>query len=215
MKFGVWGDIIRSVKTPLSLLALIILGVCWLLYKYSSGPVAWTSLGILCFVTIFCVLYIAKDKTLFPAEIKSIWSKSDLPLDPEQRGAWLGKWNCKWTYRTKENKILPYVDDIIEIQDVDIDTGELVGIGHSSYIEGGNYFLRGRVSNKSLAHVFYTSPAETAGLSGMVILSRPPIGDITGWWLGAGRKGGDIGGGVTLEKHDKNPNFEIKNYKVI
>lgn len=214
MKVGGWADVIGSVKTPLGLLALITLIIGGLLYRYDSGPIASVSLIILGFLAIFCVLYIAKDKTLFPTEIKSIWSKNDLPLESEHKDAWLGKWNCRWTYRTKENEILPYVDDIIEIQDIDIDSGEIAGVGHSSYIEDGNYFLRGRVSNKNLAHVFYTSPAETAGLSGMVIMSRTPLGEITGWWLGAGRRGGDIGGGVTLERHETNPNFEIKNYKV-
>ncbi len=105
------------------------------------------------------------------------------------------------------------MDDIIDIREIDDKSGELSGIGHSSYAAGLEYSLKGRVSNKSVAHLFYTSPAETAGLSGMVILSRPPLGEITGWWLGAGRKGGDIGGGVTMARHEKNLEFELKTYE--
>ena len=109
----------------------------------------------------------------------------------------------------------PYVDDVIEIESVNPETGELIGTGVSSYSEGKKYFLRGRVSNKRIAHVFYTSPAEEAGLSGMVILSRHPIGRVEGWWLGAGRDGGDIGGGFAMEKVDSDSsNFKMRNYEI-
>lgn len=214
MKIDGWTDLIKSVKTPLRLLTLITLIFGSLLYSNTDPKVVWMSLVVLFLITVFCLFYVAKNKTLFPSEIKSIWSKNDLPLTPEERDAWLGSWNCRWTYTSKEGELLPYVDDVIEIENIECVSGELSGIGLSSYVEGDRYFLKGRVSNKRVAHVFYTSSAETAGLSGMFILNRPPIGNITGWWLGAGRSGGDIGGGVTMEKSGKNKDFVIKNYEL-
>lgn len=214
MKISGWVEIIKSVKTPISLLALITLIVGSLLH-FNTGPVIrWGSMALLFVIAIFSIVYAIKFKSLFPTEIRSIWSKNDLPLEKNERDSWLGKWNCRWTFRTRDNQLKPYVDDIVEIQRIDCDSGELTGVGFSSYVEGSRYFLRGRVSNKRVAHIFYTSPAETAGLSGMVILCRPPLGDISGWWLGAGRKGGDIGGGVTMERHENNPDFEINKYQI-
>ncbi len=215
MKIDGWADILSSVKTPISLLALISLIVGSLLHSQSGPKIIWLSFLLLFLVTTTCVIYIAKTKTLFPSEIKSIWSKSDLPLPKQESEAWIGKYNCRWTYRTKNNEMKAYVDDVIEIESVDPATGELVGTGLSSYTEGNKYFLRGRVSNKRIAHVFYTSSSEEAGLSGMVILSRPPVGGVTGWWLGAGRDGGDIRGAVTMEKRENDSsNFEIRSYEV-
>ncbi|MDH3972714.1 MAG: hypothetical protein OEV42_00425 [Deltaproteobacteria bacterium] len=214
MKTNGWVEIIKSIKTPISLLALITLIVGSLLH-FNPDPVSrWAAIFLLFIITIFTIAYAIKYKSLFPTEIRSIWSKNDLPLEESERDSWLGKWNCRWTFREKDNQLKPYVDDIIEINEIGCNSGELTGMGFSSYIEGSKYFLKGRVSNKRIAHIFYTSSAETAGLSGMVILSRPPIGDITGWWLGAGRKGGDIGGGVTMERHENNLDFKIKKYEI-
>ncbi|HEC19730.1 MAG TPA: hypothetical protein ENI97_10355 [Gammaproteobacteria bacterium] len=209
-----WVDIIKSIKTPVSFLVLITLVVGYLLHDSDNPIILLGGLALLFLITITCIVYAIKHNALFPGEIRSIWSKNDLPLSTEEAQAWLGKWNCRWTYRDTNNQLKPYVDDIIEITEVDQDSGEITGIGYSSYIENENYFLRGRASNKRVAHLFYTSPAATAGLSGMVILSRPPLGDITGWWLGAGRKGGDVGGGVIMQRHEENPDFEIRNYDV-
>lgn len=212
--FNSWLEIIRSIKSILSLLVLITLCLAVVLILNQDPIVTSLALLLLFLITLFCIIYAVKNESLFPAEIRSIWSENDLPIDESEKEAWIGKWNCRWTYRKKDSQIKPYVDDIIEIKDVDCKSGELTGIGFSSYAKGSKYFLRGRISNKRVAHLFYTSSAETAGLSGMVILSRPPIGEITGWWLGAGRKGGDIGGGVTMEPHKNNLNFKIKNYEV-
>jgi len=214
MKIDGWIELIKSIKTPISLLALITLIVGSLLHFNDDPVIAWSAILLLFLIAIFSIVYAIKYQALFPSEIRSIWSKNDLPLDESERDAWQGKWNCRWTYRTKDNELKPYVDDIIEIRTIDYKSGELSGIGHSSYVEGSDYLLRGRVSNKRVAHLFYTSPKETAGLSGMVILSRPPIGKITGWWIGAGRSGGDTGGGVTMERRKNNTKFEIKNYTV-
>lgn len=214
MKISGWADIISSIKTPISLLALITLIIGSLLHFTNNPAITWTAIFLLFLIAIFCLAFAMKYNAIFPHEIKSIWSKNDLPLDESERDSWLGKWNCRWTFRTKDSKLKPYVDDIIEIREIECKSGELSGIGHSSYVEGSKYFLRGRVSNKRIAHIFYTSPAETAGLSGMVILNRPPIGEIEGWWLGAGRKGGDIGGGVKMERHENNLKFKVRNYEV-
>ncbi len=214
MKIEGWVGIIKSIKTPISLLALITLIVGSLLISNDNKIIIVASLALLFLITLFSIVYMLKSNSLVPNEIRSIWSKRDLPLEESERDSWLGKWNCRWTYRARDNRLKPYVDDIIEIKEIDSKTGELSAIGHSSYSEGSNYFFKGRVSNKRVAHLFYTSPSETAGLSGMVILSRPPVGDIEGWWLGAGREGGDIGGGVTAERHENNIEFEIKNYDV-
>ena len=214
MKTDGWVEIIKSIKTPISLLALITLIVGSLLHFIDDKVITWAALALLFIITLSSIAYAIKNNSLFPNEIRSIWSKHDLPLEENERDSWLGKWNCQWTYRARDNQLNPYVDDIIEITEIDCKSGELSAIGHSSYVEGSEYFFRGRVSNKSVAHLFYTSPAETAGLSGMVILSRSPIGNITGWWIGAGREGGDIGGGVTAERHENNLDFKIKNYEV-
>jgi len=214
MKTDGWVEIIKSIKTPISLLALITLIVGSLLHFTDDTTIAWSALALLFTITLFSIAYAIKNKSLFPIEIRSIWSRHDLPLEENERNSWLGKWNCRWTYRALDNQLKPYVDDIIDIKEIDPENGELSAIGHSSYLEGAEYFFRGRVSNKRVAHLFYTSPSETAGLSGMVILSRSPIGKITGWWIGAGREGGDIGGGVTAERHENNIDFKIKNYEV-
>ena len=212
MKTSGWADIIRAIKTPISLLALVTLIIGSLVLTADNPVVTWTALLLLFLLALFSIVYGIKNNALFPSEIRSIWSKNDLPLEESERDAWLGKWNCQWTYRATDGQLKPYVDDILDIGEIDQKSGELSGIGHSSYAAGLEYTLRGRVSNKSVAHIFYTSPAKTAGLSGMVILSRPPIGEITGWWLGAGRKGGDIGGGVTMDRHENNLDFELRNY---
>ena len=214
MKIEGWADVISSVKTPLSLLALITLGIYYL-FSISTLPYIKIFLLVILFIiTVACLAFVAKNKMIFPSEIRSIWSENDLPLRQQNADAWLGKWNCHWTYTTKDNELKPYVDDIIEIRQIDPKSGELSGVGFSSYVAGAEYTLKGRVSNKHVAHIFYTSPAETAGLSGMVILSRPPIGRITGWWLGAGRKGGDIGGSVTMQRHEEDEDFIMQNYEV-
>ncbi len=106
------------------------------------------------------------------------------------------------------------MDDIIEITDVNSNAGELTGVGYSSYVKDKQYSLRSRTSNKSVAQIYYSSPDTHTGLSGIVILNCPPIGNINGWWIGAGRHREDTGGGVSLEKHSETPAFELKNYKV-
>lgn len=165
-------------------------------------------------IVIPIIYHCIKNNSLFPSEIRSIWSKNDLPLDKGESEAWLGKWNCRWTFRSKDNQLKPYVDDIIEISEVDSETGELTGFGHSSYTEGARYILKGRASNKRVAHIFYTSPTAIVGLSGMAILNRPPVGDVTGWWIGAGRQGGDTGGGVIMERHENDTAFKLQNYDI-
>ncbi|HXH64729.1 MAG TPA: hypothetical protein VNH42_04370, partial [Mariprofundaceae bacterium] len=124
MKISGWAEIINSIKGPLSLLALITLIVGSELH-FSPGPVVrWSTMLILFAITLFCIVYIMKNNALFPTEIRSIWSKNDLPLEESERNAWLGKWNCQWTYRTKDNQLRPYVDDMIEIQEIDGKSGE-------------------------------------------------------------------------------------------
>jgi len=209
-----WVEIIKSIKSLLGLLALIVVIVGSVIIIKDDQSVTFIGILLLFLISIFSMIYAIKNESLFPTEIKSIWSKNDLPIEENERGSWLGKWNCRWTFRAKDNQLKPYVDDIIEIKEVDYKSGELTGVGYSSYVEGSEYYFKGRISNKRVAHMFYTSPAESAGLSGMVILSRPPIGEITGWWIGAGRKGGDIGGSVTMERHENNPDFEIKYYEI-
>ena len=214
MKIDKWAEIISSVKTPMSLLALITLIIGYLLSVNSDSIVQWSLIVLFFLITVSCLVYVMKNKQLFPSEIQSIWSKNDLPLTKESADAWLGKWNAHWTYTAKDNSQKPYLDDIVEIKEIDFKTGELTASSASTYVENEEYILKGRVSNKRIAHIFYTSPAKAAGLSGMVILSRPPLGDIKGWWLGAGRKGGDIGGGVTMQRHEENKDFALKTYEI-
>lgn len=214
MKIPDWFNVIKDVHKPIQLLAFLSAIVATLILFTKDFHVTWVSLLILLIVTVACIVDLMKNKAMLPTEIRSIWSKHDLPLEKSEGDSWIGKWNCRWTYHTKDRQLKPYVDDIIEIEAVDYKSGVLSGIGHSSYVEGEKYYLRGRASRKGVAHIFYTSPRETAGLSGMVILNHPPIGEIVGWWIGVGRKREDIGGGVTMERHEKNTNFKLKTYEV-
>ena len=54
------------------------------------------------------------------------------------------------------------------------------------------------------------------GLSGVVILRMSPMGKIDGWWLGTGRKDGDIGGEVTWTRASEDPekDFQLRSYPV-
>lgn len=211
-----WAGLITAVKTPFNILVLIILIVGTILFKTFGQNPLFDAFMILILVSapLYGIYLNARQKALMPDEIRSIWSKNDLPLNIQLAEAWLQKWNCRWSFQSKNNDLKPYVDDIIEIEHVDQETGELIGKGYSSYHKDVFYKLHGRISNKGVAHIFYTSPKESAGLSGMIILNRPPLGNMTGWWIGAGRKGGDIGGGVIMEKHENNPDFVIQNYEV-
>lgn len=210
-----WVDIIKSIKTPMALVALIvlILGTV-LVIPNIEFKIKLIVLAVMIIFLIFIVAWAVKNDALFPVEIKSIWSQSDLPLSDTQRDAWLGKWNCRWTYLDQHGLLKPYVNDMIEIREIDSKTGALSGGGISSYVEGKEYPLRGRVSNKSVTHIFYSSPAETVGLTGMFILKMMPMGEVSGWWIGTGRKGGDVGGDVTMERHEKNPDFKLENFEM-
>lgn len=220
--FQSWPKILESIRTPLSLMGLIVLVMAVILIivlPKVEGLQLQVLIIIGSFIVLFAVIVAMTLHTFskgnpYPEEILSIWSKEDLPISELEKQCWLGKWNCRWTYRSIKGELLPYVDDVVNIESIDPDTGKLNGTAISAYGSGETYRIVGRISNKRIAHIFYSSPPPRTGLSGMAILSRPPVGDLSGWWLGAGRQGGDIGGGVTMSKAQVGDNFELKVYPV-
>jgi len=219
--FQSWWKILESVKTPLSLLGLIVLVVSTVLTftitRLTGIPqiiLIFGSLFLLFAVVVVVTTRSFRKQSRFPEEIPSIWSSEDLPISESEKACWLGKWNCRWTYRTKKRELKPYVDDVVNIETIDTETGKFTGTAISAYGEGVTYKIVGRISNKRIAHIFYSSPPPRSGLSGMAILRRPPIGDMDGWWLGVSRDGGDIGGGVSWSRSQTGDSFQVRFYPV-
>jgi hypothetical protein len=146
--------------------------------------------------------------------IASLWTTDHVPLPGDMAAAWRGCWHCRWTYRTPGGGLVPYVDDVIRIEEVDSRTGSLTGTGLSAYTPSSIYKVYGRVSKKRLGHLFYSSGAPHFGLAGMLILRMTPLGEVRGWWLGVGRQGGDVGGRVTWVRETTDPDFRPRVYEV-
>ncbi len=107
MKTSGWADIISAIKTPISLLALVTLITGSFVHVAKNPVVTMTALLLLFLIALVTIVYAIKNNALFPSEIRSIWSKNDLPLEESERDSWLGKWNCQWTYRTKDGQLKP------------------------------------------------------------------------------------------------------------
>ena len=153
-------------------------------------------------------------REVLPSEISSLWTEDDIPLPKEYAQSLIERWNCQWTYRTPAGELVPYVDDTIVIEDVDDKTGKISGRGLSAYGSDANYKILGRVSKRGLIHLFYSTPPPKMGLSGMVILRITPMGDLRGWWLGAGREGGDVGGFVYWKRAKTDQEFQREVYPI-
>lgn len=85
--FHSWGKIIESVKTPLSLLALVVLVIAAILTSTISkmSGIQQVILIFRSFILLIAIVIAVTVRSLgkrshFPEEITSIWSKEDLPI---------------------------------------------------------------------------------------------------------------------------------------
>lgn len=86
--------------------------------------------GILALVVIIAGWrYTNPSRDALSNEIFSLWDAEDIPLPQELERSWIGKWNCRWSYRTPTGELKPYADDNIHIDSVDIKTGKITGTG--------------------------------------------------------------------------------------
>lgn len=214
-------SLIRTIETPLKLFALIALIVdgsffaAALTMEPDSNDRTILIVGsiiLLLVIIIFTGLKIL-NKSPLPKEIKAMWTGKDIPLTEDIANSWRGQWNAKWTYKNNKDELKKYVDDQIFFEKIDNATGEFEGYGISAYDTKTRYILRGRISKRGICHLFYSSNPPYS-LSGVSILKMSPMGEIIGWWLGVGRKGGDVGGDVQLRKGYPNDDFEIKAYPI-
>jgi len=212
--------IINTIETPLKLYALIALIVDGSLIATALALDAGTDRTILIIGSIILLLAIIvftglkiMNKSPLPKEINAMWTSEDIPLTEEITNSWRGQWNAEWTYKYKKDEFRKYVDDQIFFEKIDMKTGEFEGYGISSYETKKRYILRGRISKRGICHLFYSS-SPPYSLSGVSIIKMSPMGELSGWWLGVGRKGGDIAGEVQLKKGYPNDDFEIKAYPV-
>jgi hypothetical protein len=169
---------------------------------------------ILILVVLFAGWRYTSPGEALPTEVKSLWTKEDIPIPQKYADNLKDRWNSHWTYRRPEGDLVPYVDDTIIIEDVDCKTGGIIGRGLSAYGKDANYDLRGRASKRGLMHLFYSTPPPKVGLSGMLILRITPMGDLNGWWLGTGREGENAGGFVKWERAEAGDEFQRKVHPV-
>lgn len=215
-----WPQILKSIQTELGLMGIIIFIIAailiYVLPSVDGDMQAVIIIGSLCLlftIILAIMLHVFIRGNPYPEEVMSIWDEQDFPLSKSERECWLGKWNCRWTYRSASGELHPYINDVIDIESIDVKTGRLKGIGSSAYDNGvTHYKIAGRISNDRTAYIFYSSPPPRTGLSGIAILRRPLVGNLNGWWLGAGRDNGDIGGEVSMSKSQGNNDFELKVY---
>jgi len=144
---------------------------------------------------------------VMPSVISSLWSVEDLPI-PEDIALYLkGRWNCRWTYHTASGELDPYVYDRVDIQELDIKTGDFTGEGLSVYGPDADYKVFGKISKRQFMILFYTTPPPKMGISGMAMLKLSHMGKLEGWWLGGGREGGTVGGQVIWIQESEDPEF--------
>lgn len=146
------------------------------------------------------------------SSIDPLWNEDHLPVDSTHGDLWIGEWNCSWFYKNKKNQLAPYVDDTIKITSLDKKTGLIEGKGTSCY-GPQEYIVKGRVSKKGIAHIFWLSPPPRFGMTGMAILSFKSDGSINGWWLGISRKSTEIGGNVVWARPNKNKDHKVLAYE--
>jgi hypothetical protein len=211
----------RAAKHTLALYALVVLTVeAGLLTATKLTEGTSQTVLIIGMVTVLALVVAVagwrytKPQDDVPSEVAALWTDEDIPLPSPLTQSWIGTWNCRWSFRAANGKLRPYVDDRVSIESVDQKTGKVTGRGLSAYACGETYAIHGRASRRRLAHFFYSSPAPRFGLSGMVILRMTPVGEVRGWWLGAGRDGGDVGGEITWTRaeHDHDKEFHPQVY---
>lgn len=213
--------IMKSATSTLALYALIVViaeaGLGVAAFRLAGLPQVITIIGMI--IILVLVVAIAgwrytSPRGVIPSEISSLWTKDDIPIPKEYSQSLIGRWNCQWTYRTPAGELAPYVDDTIVFEGVDDKTGKIIGRGLSAYEPDSNYKVFGRVSKRGLMHLFYSSPPPRMRLSGMVILRIKPMGNLTGWWLGVGREGGDVGGFTSWTRAKADQDFQRKVYPI-
>lgn len=220
---GKTASIMRAARHTLALYALVVLIVEAGLLTATKLTEGTSQTVLIIGMVIVLVLVVAvagwrytKPQDDVPSEVAALWTGEDIPLPSPFAQSWIGTWNCRWSFRTPDGKLRPYVHDRISIESADHKTGKVTGRGLSAYASGETYLVHGRLSKRRLAHFFYSSPAPRFGLSGMVILRMAPVGGVGGWWLGVGRDGGDVGGEVTWTRaeHDPDKEFQPQVYAV-
>jgi hypothetical protein len=136
---------------------------------------------------------------------------ADAPISAQNVARWLGRWNCRWMIHVEGGHLAPYVDDGITLQHIAPETGMVCGVGHTAYGSGGTYKVRGRIASERIGIFIYSSSESLfSGLDGVFIVRMNAVGEVSGWWLGRGRDGMDIGGRVILRRHKDNEPFEPK-----
>lgn len=214
-------SIMKSATSTLALYALIVViaeaGLGVAAFRLKGLPQVITIIGMILILVLVVAIAgwrYTSPRGVIPSEISSLWTEDDIPIPKEYAQSLIERWNCQWTYRTTAGELAPYVDDTIVIEDVDDKTGKISGRGLSAYGPDANYKVFGRVSKRGLMHLFYSTPPPKMGLSGMVILRIKPMGDLKGWWLGAGREGGDVGGFTSWTRAKADQDFQRKVYPI-
>jgi hypothetical protein len=143
----------------------------------------------------------------------AIGSLGGQPVSDEDARCWEGPWNCRWAYRTDSGELRPYVDDRIRIDSVDRRDGSVKGTGISVYEKDFQYQISGRVNAEdNFAQLIYSTPPPRVRLAGLFIVRLTTSGDLSGWWLGTDREGGDIGGAVTCTKPERDHGFHPRDH---
>jgi len=107
--------------------------------------------------------------------------------------------------------LAPYIDDGITLQHIASETGIVRGVGHTAYGSGRMYKVKGRIVGGRIGIFIYSSDESLfSGLDGMFIVRMNAVGEVSGWWVGSGRDGMQIGGRVILERYKDNEPFEFK-----
>jgi hypothetical protein len=138
---------------------------------------------------------------------------ADAPISAQNVARWLGRWNCRWMIHVEGSHLAPYIDDGITLQHIASETGTARGVGHTAYGSGGTYKVKGRIIGGRIGIFIYSSDESlSSGLDGMFIVRMNAVGEVSGWWVGRGRDGMEIGGRVILERYKDNEPFEPKLY---
>ncbi len=210
----------RNIKTTIGLFGAIVLAiesVLFLLAKDATGGdktiLIVGMLLILVLVVVIAGWRYVKHGDRPTSDVQSLGAAADLPLGSGAVRNWCGTWNCRWTYQAGDGTMKPYVDDRVNIEELNARTGKLSGVGFSLYAPGETYRIRGQVSKRRMAQLSYGGTGPFDALSGFVLLSMSPTRQVQGWWLGIARNGVHTGGRVTWERSQEGDAFEPQAYR--
>lgn len=197
---------LTDIETPIQLYYVLALalgaGLSALVVVSPSLSVQLLAIGGM--IVVFVVIVAATRETN-PEVEEVFWGD----LEPGQVKDYLTDWHCRWCARTDDGGLVNYLDDTVEVTNVDAASGEMEAEATIVYEDkpGQKYKLTGRVSKKGLAHLYYSSPHPYQEKKGMVILQFDFQKDTaSGWWLGEGRTNEtkkSVGGEVTWWRADR------------